>query len=85
MTNYPWHYILLSEKFCTLQYIVPVAVKYSYCTDDGCGKYLKHVEWSCNKTKIGTSVASCWTFYVHKVHQVIHEERHVLLAVFVTF
>jgi hypothetical protein len=34
-------------------YVVPVAVNCSYCTpDDGYGKYLKHVEWSCNKIKI---------------------------------
>jgi hypothetical protein len=44
-------YRVLVGKFCidicnsTLQYVVPVAVNYSYCTpDDGYGKYPKHVE-----------------------------------------
>jgi hypothetical protein len=36
-----------------LQYVVPVTVNCSYCTsDDGCGECPKHVELSCNKTKI---------------------------------
>jgi uncharacterized membrane protein YhdT len=31
-----------------LQYVVPVAVNYSYCAShDGYGKYPKRVEWSC--------------------------------------
>jgi hypothetical protein len=34
-------------------YVIPVTLNCSYCTpDDGRGECPKHVEWSCNKTKI---------------------------------
>jgi hypothetical protein len=53
MMKYTIYYIFLYKVSYALQYVVPVAVNYSYCTpDDGHGKYPKHVEWSCNKIKI---------------------------------
>jgi hypothetical protein len=49
----PLHYIIVYKISYTLQYVVPMAVKYSYCTPDGgYGKCTKHIESSCNKIKI---------------------------------
>jgi hypothetical protein len=53
MMKYPLQHIILYKISYPLQYVVPMAVNCSYCTaDDGYGKYLKHVECSCNKIKI---------------------------------
>jgi hypothetical protein len=46
MTNYPWHYVLLSENFLYVIVCCTSSKTTIYCTpDDGCGKYPKHVEW----------------------------------------
>jgi hypothetical protein len=44
MVKYPLYYICVYKITYTLQYVVPVAVNYSYCTSDyGYGKYPKYV------------------------------------------
>jgi hypothetical protein len=49
-----------------------------YCTpDDGCEKYPKHVEWSCNKTKI-IALHLVGTFYMHIHCDARNHERKIV-------